>query len=91
MSGSFSQAGSPGSLKYCAVITPSALSKPTTFSTACTELPGLAMNCMGFHLSSSALRSAWAENFGVVKFMNTLAPEPARLMTCESTVGSVSS
>ena len=78
-------------MKNSAVITPSALSKPTTLSTAWTELPGLAMNCIGFQLSSLALRSAWAANFGVVKFMNTLAPDEARLIICESTVGSVSS
>src|SRR6266446_4218597 len=65
-SGSCAHAGSPACFVNCVVRTPCTLSSPAGVSTVCTELIGLASNCVGFQFSSWTFLRAWAANFGVV-------------------------
>ena len=60
-------------------------------STDPTEAEMLFRYCVGFQPMSNARRMAWAANLGVVTFTNVLAPDPLRVATCESTVGSLTS
>ena len=89
MPASLSQPGSVGSFRYCAVITPTDLSKPAEFNAGFTSAPFESMMCIGCQSMSATLRIDMAENFGVLASTSTSAPDAFRSRICESMVGSV--
>src|SRR4051794_41482717 len=89
MPSSLSHFASVGSLLKVPTITPVALSSPTGFKVADTELDGKFTMSVGFQPISATLRIACAANFGVPATSSASAPELFRFTTCESIVGSV--
>ena len=91
IAGSFSQALSVGSFRYCVEMIPTDLSRPAGVSTEPTDADTLTRYWSGFQPMSCALRMPIAANLGVAMWKNTSALEDFSFRICESTVGSVTS
>ena len=83
--------GSPIDLKELAVTTPKALHGSAASSAAGDAADTCARNRIGCQPISCAFRIAIAANFGPAAMSSVLAPEDARVMTCEATVESFAS
>lgn len=88
MSSSPSHWGSCGSSRYSAVTMACSGSKPTA-PTVVSESLALLSRWIGSRSAWASKPIAWAANDGVVMLKNTSAPDWARLVICDSTVGSL--